>query len=275
MADLSAASLDDVKAFFRRFYAPNNATLVICGDIDIGKTKAMVERYFGAIPAGAPIERPIVAPAVLTAEKRLVLEDVKATQPQLVIAWPGVGLHSRDMAPLDALAGVLTADRTSRLTKLLVFDRRLATGVSAFDLNSEDDGQFGVRVSPLPGASMTEIERLVDSVVADVQATPPPERDVQRDTRRAFVGTVLSMESVDAKAGELVSGQVFNGDPLNYKADLEAMRAVTPADVQRVARQYLGRGRVVLSMVPKGKLDLVSQPTSAYINVTPKGEAGQ
>jgi zinc protease len=83
------------------------------------------------------------------------------------------------------------------------------------------------------------------------------------------------MESVDAKAGELVSGQVFNGDPLNYKADLEAMRAVTPADVQRVARQYLGRGRVVLSMVPKGKLDLVSQPTSAYINVTPKGEAGQ
>ncbi|HWZ57333.1 MAG TPA: pitrilysin family protein [Gemmatimonadaceae bacterium] len=275
MTDLSAASLDDVTGFFRQYYAPSNAVLAIVGDIDIATTKALVERYFGNIPAGPAITRPTVAPATLATERRLVLEDTKATLPKLVIAWPSVGESAADASALDAVADVLTLDRTSRLTKLLVFDRQLASSVASGQSGNEDAGHFEIDVTPRPGASLTEINQLVDSVVASVRTAPPSASEVSRAKRAPLVGTVLGLQSLDAKAETLEDGQVFHGDPLYYKTALAAAQAVTPADVQRVAQQYLGEGRVVLSMVPKGKLDQVSRPTAAYTNVTPSREAGQ
>lgn len=268
MTDLSAASLEDVKAFFRTYYAPDNATVSIAGDIDVPHARALAEQYFGFIPRGPAIERPIVQPATLTTEKRLVLEDAKATLPRLEIAWPGAGVHSPDMAPLDALASLLTQDRISRLTKLLVYDRQLATGVSASDNNDEDEGTFEIDVSPRPGVSLTQVEQLVDSVLDDVRTTPPTQQEVDRAKRYAVVGTITGLESTEARADVLAQGQTFYGDPLHYQVELRNAEAVTPADVERVARHYLTAGRVVLSMVPAGHLDLVSEPTRPYVNVT-------
>jgi zinc protease len=270
MADLSAASLDDVKEFFRKYYAPNNATIVIAGDIDPVKTKAQLTRYFAEVPRGPAIERPVVPQVPLAAEKRLVLEDAKARLPQLAIAWPTVGVKQADDAPLSALGRVLAQDRTSRLTKLLVYDRQLASSVGVFQNSSEDAGAFYITVTPRPNASLTEIERLTDSVVAKLVEAPPTAAELQRFKNYVAVGTVTGLQSVLGKAETLAEGQAFFNDPAHYQKELQEVLKVTPADVHRVARQYLTPGRVVLSMVPAGKLDQISKPDLPYTNATPK-----
>jgi zinc protease len=274
MADLSAASVDDVKDFFRTYYAPNNATLAIVGDFDPAKTKAMIAKYFGAIPSGPAITRPVVPPTTLAANKRLVLEDTKARLPQLMFVWPTVGTDSPDATALQGLASVLTRDRTSRLSKLLVYDRQLATNVSARAGSDENTGEFYIQVSPRPNASLTEIERLVDSVVTSVVAAAPTDREVQRLKNTTAVRAISNLQSVLDKAEELLDGQTFYGNPTNLvDAELPAIRAMTAADVHRVAQKYLAAPHLVLSMVPAGKLDLVANPQLPYTNVTPGAAA--
>jgi zinc protease len=276
MADLSAATLDDVKGFFRQYYAPNNATLAVVGDIDIAQTKALIAKYFGPIPSGPAITRPTVAPVTLPAEKRLVLEDSKADLPQLSIVWPTVGADSPDDIVLDALGNVLTQDRTSRLTKLLVYDRQLATSVYAYQESYENAGRFVISVTPRPNASLTDIERLIDSTVTALTSTnPPTAQEVDRFKNYTRVHTVLGLDGALHKAEILLSGQVFHKDPLHYVQTIDKELAITSANVERVAKQYLTKGRIVLSMVPAGKLDEVAQPNVPYQNVTPKPEVQQ
>jgi zinc protease len=213
----------------------------------------------------------------LSVEQRLVLEDGKATQPMLEIAWPTVGDTSSDAVALESLGSVLTYNRTSRLTKELVFDRQLASSVSAGQSGNEDGGHFEIDVRPRPGVSMTEIRRVVDSVVGALRsgAAPATAQEVDQPKRGALVRTVLGLQASAAKAETFAGGQTYFGDPQHYRKNLADEQAVTAADVQRVAVKYLGDGRVVLSMVPKGKLDLISDPTVAYTNVTPAPEGGR
>jgi zinc protease len=268
MTDLSAASAEDVKDFFRTYYAPNNATLAVVGDFDVAKTKAWIEKYFAALPSGPAITRPVIPATTLPANKRLVLEDTKARLPQMVFVWPTVGDVDPDALPLQALANVLTRDRTSRLSKLLVFDRQLATSVNAFSGTDENAGEFYINVSPRPNASLTQIESLVDSVVASVIAAPPTDREVQRSKNFVNVLSVTGLQSALGKAEQLLEGQTFYGDPLHVVTELKEFRALTPADVHRVAQKYLTGGHLVLSMVPAGKLDQIANPQLPYTNVT-------
>ncbi len=268
MADLSAASVDDVKQFFRSYYAPDNAVLSICGDIDVAQAKALVERYFGSLPRGPGITRPTVAPASLPSERRLLLEDPKSTLPRLSIAWPSVGVSSPDAARLATLGRLLAQDRTSRLTKLLVYDRQLATQVTANEQSSENEGIFAIGVTPRPGVSLTQIENLVDTVLGTIATAPPSAAEVARTKTFAIVQTITGLEPVLSKAQEIARGQTYFGDPLHYEVDLRKTEAVTPEDLQRVARQYLTAGRVVLSMVPGGKPDMASKPAEPSSNVT-------
>ncbi|MGI8509523.1 MAG: M16 family metallopeptidase [Gemmatimonadaceae bacterium] len=275
MADLSAASLEDVKNFFRKYYAPTNATLVVTGDFEPAATKALIAKYFGPIPAGPAITRPSVPKITLNVEKRLVLEDARAKLPQMTIAWPTVGDVDSDNAPLTALARVLTQDRTSRLTKLLVYDRQLATRVAASQNgdDSENAGRFEINVTPRPNASLTEIEKLIDSTLAGLSTSPPGASEVDRFKNTTRVSSVTDLDGALNKAEILAKGQTFFGDPLHYIVKTNELLGVTPGDVARVTKQYLTPGRIVVSMVPAGKLDLVSKPTLAYTNVTPKTEA--
>ncbi|HEY5087238.1 MAG TPA: pitrilysin family protein, partial [Gemmatimonadaceae bacterium] len=275
MADLSAASLDDVRNFFRRYYAPTNATLVVTGDIDPKETKKLIDEYFGPIPRGPEITRPVVAKVSLPAEKRLVLEDPRATLPQLTISWPTVGDVDADNAPLHAVGRILTQDRTSRLTRLLVYDRQLATHVSAGqnENDSENAGRFTIDVTPRPNASLTDIENLIDSTITSLATSPPDAKEVDRFKNSVRVSSVIGIDGALEKAEVLGEGQTFFGDPLYYVKDTRQSLAVTSADVARVTKEYLTPGRIVVSMVPSGKLDLISKPSLPYTNVTPAPEA--
>ena len=269
MKDLSAASLEDVKDFFRHYYAPNNATLAIVGDVSPAQAKAVAAKYFAELPRGPAIERPTIAALTLPREKRLVLEDTRARTAQIRFAWPTVGADNPDRFALSALGSVLTLDRTSRLTKALVYDRQLATNVFAGNTTYENGGQFSINVIPRPTASLTDIEQVVDSVLASVGTTSPSAVEITRAANFRTVGSISGLQSDLNKAINVANGSATYGDPNALFKQIANMAAVTPSEVQRAAQRYLGPGRVVLSMVPAGKLDMVAKPNLPFENVTP------
>ena len=179
MADLSAASIEDVKNFFRLYYAPNNATLTIVGDIDTAQARAWVAKYFGPVERGRPIVRPNAPPVKLAAEKRLVYED-RVQVPRLYMAWPTVGAKHPDQYALDVLASILAGPRTARLTKTLVYDRQLAANIYAYQDSNEDVGEFDIVVTPRPGHSLTELETVTDSVLERMRRETCPENHAPR-----------------------------------------------------------------------------------------------
>ncbi len=262
MEDLSAASEEDVKNFFRLYYAPNNAFLGIVGDFEPAQAKAWVARYFSDIPRGKPVTRPSVAPVVLPAEQRLVYED-RVQVPRLYVQWPTVGDKSDDHFALDVLGAILAGPRTARLTKALVYDQQSAAAVSAYQGTNEDVGEFLLVITPRPNHSLTDLEAAADAVIEKMKADGPTSEEV----RKALAGEELlflrGLESNLGKAMQLCSGAGFQGDPGYFRTDYQKSQAVTAADVKRVANKYLTRGRVVLSVVPMGKPDQASKPAES------------
>jgi zinc protease len=259
MEDLSAASEEDTKNFFRIYYAPNNAFLAIAGDFNAAQAKAAVQKYFGDIPRGKPVTRPSVAPVVLGSETRLAYED-RVQVPRLYVQWPTIGEKNEDRYALDVLGAVLTGPRTARLTKALVYDEQAAAAVSTFQRSNEDVGGFRLMIIPRPGHSLADLEAAADAVIEKLKNEGPTADEI----RRALAGEELSflrgLESNLGKAMQLCDGAGFHGDPGFFRTDYQKSQAVTAADVKRVANKYLTRGRVVLSVVPTGKFDQASKP---------------
>ena len=258
MTDLSAASEDDVKAFFRVYYAPNNATLAIVGDFDPAQAKTWVQKYFGDLKKGEPVERPSVAAAKLDASKRLVYED-RVQVPRLYIQWPSVGIKHADDTPLSVMSSILSGSRTARLTKALVYDSQLASNVFAFQNSAEDVGVFQVVVVPRPEHTLTELEAAVDQVIQKFIAEGPTAEELQKAKSGLELNFLRGLESNLGKANQLLDGAVFYNNPGQFSVDYQKTLAVTAADVKRVAASYLSRSRIVLSVVPKGKKDQASK----------------
>jgi zinc protease len=259
MEDLSAASEEDVKSFFRLYYAPNNAFLAIVGDFDPAQAKAWVQKYFADIPRGKAITRPVVAPVTLDAERRLVFED-RVQVPRLYVQWPTVGENHDDRFALDVLGVILSGPRTARLTKALVYDKQTAASVSAGQSTNEDVGDFVLTITPRPDNSLTDLEQAADEVIEKLKAEGPTAEEIQKATAGQELSFVRGLESNLGKAMRLSDGAGFHGDPGYFRTEYTRSQAVTAADVKRVAAKYLTKGRVVLSVVPMGKLDQASKP---------------
>ena len=277
MADLSAASEEDVKSFFRLYYAPNNAFLSIVGDFDPAQAKSWVAKYFDGVPRGRAITRPAVNPVKLTEEKRLVFED-HVQVPRLFVQWPSVGEKSDDQYALDVLGAILTGPRTARLTKALVFEQQAAANVSARQGSNEDVGEFLMVITPRPGHSLTDLEAAADSVMERMKAEGPTAEEIQKAVAGEELAFIRGLESNLDKAMTLSDGAGFHGDPAFFKTEYQKSLAVTAADVKRVANTYLTKGRVVLSIVPTGKLDQAAKPNESRkvtANLTSRGEVGQ
>jgi zinc protease len=273
MKDLQAASLEDVKNFFRLYYAPGNATISIVGDFNPAQAKQWVQRYFGDLPKGNTINRPQVSPPTITAEKRLVFED-RVQVPRMYVAWPAIGVRDNDSYALQVLGQILTGSRTARLTKALVYDRQSAASVGSFHDMSENVGEFYVTVTPRPGHTLTQLEAAMDSVLTRLKVEGPTAEELARALAGIEFEFVSGLQSNLGKAEQLNEGQVYFGDPGYYRTRYARMKAVTAADVKRVANTYLGAGRVVLSVVPEGKPDLAAKPASS-IKVTVGEDGGK
>ena len=257
MTDLSAASLADVQNFFRTYYAPNNATLAIAGDFNPDSVKRMVAKYFGSIPRGPAVTRRTTVPAVtIPRDTFLVLED-KVQLPRVFYTWHSVKGFSPDDAALDILAQVVANDKNSRLYKKLVYELQVAQNVRAFQDGSRLDGKFQIDVTPKPGQKVADIDRIVQTEIANVISKGITQRELQRAQNLYKASFLNRLASVLGKAEVLNTYNYYVGNPDYVQQDAARYDRVTAADVQRVARTYLGRPKIVLTVVPEGKREMM------------------
>jgi zinc protease len=258
MTDLSAATLDDVKNFFRQYYAPNNAVLSIAGDVKAAEVKAQVTRWFGGIPRGPAITRPTAPPVNLTADVHGLLED-KVQLPRVYSAWHTQKAFGPDDAALQAAAQILAGGKSSRLYRRLVYEMQIATQVAAYHDAGRLDGKFVLFTTARPGNNLDALQRVVDAEVAKLAEQGPTEREMQRvknSIEAEFLDAMQEIGGFGGKANQLNYYDYFVGTPDYFEKDLQRFQSLTPADIQRVAKQYLKAHRVVLSVVPEGKKEL-------------------
>ena len=258
MADLSAASHEDVKDFFRKWYGPANASLVIAGDVDAAEVRREVEKWFVDVPKSEPVDPILPRPVVLRDEKRVVLED-KVQLPRLYLAWATPAAFAPGDAALDAVAGVLAGGKNSRLYKRLVYELQVAQDVNAGQGSQGLASTFSIVVTARSGHGLEEIRKLVDEEVAKLKDAPPTERELERFQNRTEAGFFDRLERVGGfggKADQLNAYYFRTGNPDSFEEDLARYRALAPNDVQAAAFQFLGPGRVVISVVPEGKKEL-------------------
>ena len=250
---LDAASLDDVHEFFKRFYAPNNASLSIAGDIDMQTAKSLAEKYFGDLQPVTPVSRLQRWQPQLDGEIRISLEDQVQLQ-RIFFAWIGPPRFDPDEAPLDVLMSILGEGRSSRLHRSLVYEKQIARDAGAYYAAMDIAGELRIDATIVPGGDIAEVERALFQEVDRVRSQPPGAEEVQRAINRIEAHYVRQLESVGGFGGRadlLNYFNVFTGDPGRLNTDLGRYLTVTPADVQRVARAYLTEGRVRLVVSPR------------------------
>jgi zinc protease len=258
MADLSAAALDDVKEFFTFYYAPNNASLVVAGDINPAQAKEWIAKYFSGIPRGKDVQKVTVNQPTQVVTKRQTMED-RVQLPRLYLTWHSTPQSGEDDATLDIVADILAGGKNSRLYKSLVYEKQIAQDVSAYQDSREVAGLFQVEVTAKPGVTLSDLEKKVNEEIAKLQESGATERETQRSknsTKASFVYRLQFVGGFGGKADQLNRYNVMWGDPGSFNKDLERYEKVTPADVQRAAKKYLTKERTALSVVPTGKKEL-------------------
>ncbi|HEX4348367.1 MAG TPA: pitrilysin family protein [Vicinamibacterales bacterium] len=253
MDDLTAASYDDVVAFFKKYYAPGNSSLAIAGDIDPAATRTLVEKWFGDIKPGAPVE-PITIPGVaLTGvQTRTITDHVQL--PRLYLAWLTPPFLTPGDSALDVLANILAGGRNSRLYRRLVYDEQIAQDVSAREQSEDLSSQFVIEVTPRPGHTVEEIKAIIDEEIAKLQNAEPSDHEVQRGVNQFESGYYSRLESIGGfggKADQLNGYFTRTGDPDYFAEDMARYTSLSPSDIRAVALAFLPRGRrVELTVMP-------------------------
>ncbi|MBA3805713.1 MAG: insulinase family protein, partial [Acidobacteria bacterium] len=253
LEDLDAASLEDISAFFRRYYTPNNASIVIAGDFREAEARPLVEKYFGHIKRG-PVIEPVVAPLPqLERETRVRMED-RVSLPRIYLSWHAVPQWTEDDAALDTLSTVLAGGKGSRLYKSLVYEQQIAQDVTAFNNSREIAGQFQIVATAKPGKSLEELEQAINDELEKIKGDAPPtieEMERAYNARESsFIYSLQTIGGFGGRSDQLNQYAVFLGDPGFFQQDLARYRAVEAAEVSRVADHYLTDKCFALNVVP-------------------------
>jgi zinc protease len=253
MADLTAASYEDVVQFFKTYYAPRNASLVIAGDIDVDRTRALVEKWFGELPGGAAV--PPVAPpaALLTEVKRKTLTD-RVTLPRLYLSWLTPRLYAPGDAALDLASLVLAGGKNSRLYKRLVYDTQVLQDISAVQQSGALGSSFGITATVRPGHSVAEVQTAIDEELERLRREAPSAREMQRainQTEAAFYRRMERVGGFGGKADQLNAYYVAGGGPDFFAEDLARYTSLSSSDVQAA---------VVTWLPPDRRVELIVEP---------------
>ncbi|MCA1856857.1 insulinase family protein [Massilia oculi] len=251
-ADIQNAKLEDVRQFFARYYGPNNASLVIAGDIDKAKTRALVERYFGSFRRSPPVARPSVATPPITSERRVVVRD-RIELPRVFMGWHTPPAYGPGDAELAVAAEILGGGKSSRLYKKLVYENQIAQDVDASQNALGLVSTFVIDVTARPGHDARELEAAIDAELAALREHGPTLREVERARNSLETALLSTIEKLggDGLADQLNHYNQYTGDPGYLGKDLERLRRVSPADVQRAVRSWLRQdARAVVTGVP-------------------------
>jgi zinc protease len=281
MADLDRASLGDVKHWFQSHYGPNNAVLVLAGDIDAREARPLIEKYFGGIPAGPKSVQPLVQIPTLAAPKSVTIKDrVAATL--ILRTWAVPGLNGPDAAPLDVFGSVLGGLASSRLDNALVRKEKLAVQVSAGVQSMSQLGIFTVQVVVRPGADVAQVNKRLDEIIGELIRNGPTADEVQRVATTSAAERISGLEAVGGFGGQAVAlaqGELFSGDPQEYKKELTRLAGVTPAQVRAVAGKWLSRPALTVTVEPGAReayadAEAVKPATAAADDKPVKGNRG-
>ncbi len=268
LEDLSAASMEDVQSFFRQYYVPNNASLVISGDFDEKQARQWVAKYFEPIAQGKEITRPKPAMPAIKGEVRQKYEDA-VQLPRLYMVWMSSPAYSADEPALDILSYILSNGRGSRLQSNLIHDKQLSQDVSSFNYALEVSGKFIVQSTASRGKSIEAIEKEINAEIERIRSAPPTAEEMTRALNSIEAQTIFGMQTVLGKADRLNGYATYTGKANYFENDLNRYRKVTAADVQNVAKKYLTGDRYVMEFVPRTgdaasprRGGAVDQPTS-------------
>jgi zinc protease len=263
--DIRAMRLEDAHAFFRTYYHPANASLVLAGDVEEARALALAEAYFGDLPAGEP-PPPVSVPSTPLDGQRLVLED-RVELPRLYVAWRSPAMFAPGDAELDLVGDLLANGRTSRLYRTLVYERRIAVDVAAAQGSRELESFFLIVVTAAPGHGLDAILDEIDRELGRVTAGGPSAEEMERSVAQAEAHFMYRLQTVGGcggKSDQLNAYNVLRGTPGYFAADLERYRAATAAMLRDAAERHLVLDRrVALSVVPRGRLDLAIEGSSA------------
>ncbi len=257
MADLDAASLEDVRSWYRDNYGPNNAVLVLSGDIDAATAQPLVERWFGAIPRGPEVRTVEAGPVTLDRAKLREMTD-QVPQVRISRAWSGPGVNDPDAQALDLAMRILGGLASSRLDNELVRGKQLATSVSAMAMTFEQLSQMLATINIKPGTDRAAAEAAFDAVIARLVSEGPSEDELRRaaaSTISAQIGALEEVGGFSGKGATLAEGQLYSLNPAKYKADLARIASLTPADVRQAMQRWLTRPAFSLAIVPGPRTD--------------------
>ncbi len=267
--DLRAASLDDVDAFFRTFYHPANASLALAGDLDTEQAFDLAEQFFGDLSPG-PVPDPVHADAALAASANLVLED-RVELPRLYLSWHSPAMFAADDAELDVLADVIAHGKTSRLYRSLVYERRIATDVSAYQHSREIAGVFQIACTAAAGVEVAELDAAIRAEVTQVATGGPSAAEMERalaQTEAQFMFRLQTVGGFGGKGDQLNAYNTFLGDPGYFDRDRQRYVNATAAGVAAAARRWLQDAPLVsLSVVPRGRRAL-ALPGATEVHVS-------
>ena len=258
--DLDAATVDDIKAFFRRFYTPSNASLAIAGDVDTDGVRRLVERYFGDLPPGEPINRVGRMDSDLRGQVSLTMRD-KVQLPRLYLVWPTGPLFDSDQAPLDVVSVVLGDGKSSRLYRSLVYEKQIARDVAIYHNAQAIAGELHIQATASPGHGLDELEEVILEELERIGREPIGESELERAKTRIEVHHTRQLERLGGfggRADQLNYYNVFAGDPGVINTDVARYRAVTADEIMRVSQAAVKGSRVKLSVLPEVSLTTTS-----------------
>jgi zinc protease len=265
MEDLSAATLDDVREFFRTYYTPNNLSLVIAGDFDPAEARRLVEKYYGGIPPGPALDRPARWVPRLEAERVVEIKD-RVPQARVYLAWPAPEYFAPDTAELALLSRILTDGLSARLNRALVYDRQLCTTVNSFTLDGEIAGAFVIVATARPGSSLADIERRIGEEIARLAREGPTAEELARAKTKhefEFISGLERIGGFGGKADLLNQYNTYLGDPGMFERDLARHREATIEGVRAAAARWLDTpNRLALRFRPETS----SRPETADID---------
>ncbi len=257
LEDLDAATLQDVKDFYHKWYVPNNVTVTISGDFDKADAKAMVEKYFGEIPRGEDIPPYDAKPGSLEASLNFYHEDNFATVPQLSLTWPAVEQYHPDAYALDILLSYLTEGKRAPLNEVMIDEDKVTSQVSGFNYTKEIAGELYLFISPNEGEDIDGLIPSLEKGFARFEQNGISQEDLDRIKAGIEVDFYGEVQSALGKAIQLGEYNVYTGDPGFYKKDIANIQAVSTDDVMRVYNKYVkDKPSIAVSFTPKGELDL-------------------
>lgn len=252
--DMTASSLNDVKAFFKRYYTPNNLSLVVAGDFDPVEAKRLIEKYFGGIEPGPELERPARSMPQLNGEKVVEVNN-RVSQERTYIAWHTPAMYDSGDAELDLAATILTDGISARLNQALMYDNQLAANLGAFQYSRRLSSYFCIYATAREGSRLSQIEQIVSAEIARLAKEGPTAAELDRAKVKIETGTISGLEFLSGyggKADMLNQYNTYLGDPGNFDSELAKYRNATAESVRASVDKYLNnRNRVIARFHPE------------------------